>query len=260
LEWRVVGASVEGGSHRNGGKPCQDGWDGLVLGGEILLLAVADGAGSASMSEIGSGVAVRAAVKQAATEVTRLIHQERVREAQDHEWQAALESALRAAREAVAREAAERQVSERELASTLIILMATPDMVAAAHVGDGAVVVSDVSRQILTLTRPRHGEYINQTTFIVSPLAVETAQFAVRRAPRQRVAAFTDGLQMLALNLSTGIAHAPFFEPLFRFVAGAEDERLAQQKLGEFLRSARVQERTDDDLTLVLASLEPPAS
>lgn len=61
---------------------------------------------------------------------------------------------------------------------------------------------------------------------------------------------FSDGLQMYQ-----GVAHAPFFAPLFKFIAVAKDLDVTHQELTEFLQSPRVCDRTDDDLTLLLASL-----
>jgi hypothetical protein len=61
----------------------------------------------------------------------------------------------------------------------------------------------------------------------------------------------TDGLQLVAFDLATGVPHAPFFAPFFSFVAG--DGEVAQ--LTEFLGSERVAERTDDDVTLAVAAL-----
>jgi hypothetical protein len=63
----------------------------------------------------------------------------------------------------------------------------------------------------------------------------------------------TDGLQLVAFDLSTGMPHAPFFTPFFAFAAGDGDA----EQLAEFLGSERVGERTDDDVTLVVAALVP---
>ena len=69
------------------------------------------------------------------------------------------------------------------------------------------------------------------------------------------IAILSDGLQMLALKIPEYMPHAPFFSPLFRFVAEVTDETEAKEQLEAFLRSPRVRKRTDDDLTLLLATL-----
>jgi hypothetical protein len=128
-------------------------------------------------------------------------------------------------------------------------------LVGAVQVGDGAAVVGDRQGNVIALTAPQSGEYINETAFLNSPDAVEKAQLTVRQAQTAHVAVFSDGLQMLALKMPEGTPHAPFFAPLFRFVEGIMDETQAQAELVAFLRSPRVTSRTDDDLTLLLATL-----
>ena len=48
----------------------------------------------------------------------------------------------------------------------------------------------------------------------------------------------------------------PVFAPLFKLIAEAKDLDVAHQELTGFLRSPRVCDRTDDDLTLLLAALD----
>ena len=134
-------------------------------------------------------------------------------------------------------------------------MVAAPEFIAAAQVGDGAVVAADVEGNISGITAPQTGEYINQTTFLVSPDALDMAQITIRHLPVAHVAVLSDGLQMLALKMPRGVPHAPFFSPLFRFVEQVDDEAVAAEHLDLFLRSKRVRERTDDDLTLLLAAL-----
>jgi hypothetical protein len=155
---------------------------------------------------------------------------------------------------AIEAEAPVRDVKIRDLATTLILLMAAPELVAAAQVGDGATVLGDHEGEIVALTTPQNGEYINETTFLISPGALETVQVKVWRGAAAHVAAFSDGLQMLALKMPEGIPHAPFFSPLFRFVATMTNQIEAQEQLASFLRSPRVRARADDDLTLLLAA------
>ena len=120
-------------------------------------------------------------------------------------------------------------------------------------VGDGAAVVGDDTDTLMALATPHSGEYINETTFITSPEAIQTAQVGVWHGVARHIAAFSDGLQMLALKMPAGLPHAPFFMPLFHFMASMTDAADAQDQLAAFLRSPRVRERTDDDVTLLLA-------
>ncbi len=172
----------------------------------------------------------------------------------DTAWQSRLRDCLAAARSAVEAEAAAREVDVRQLATTLIVVAAAPDMVAAAQVGDGAAVVRDADGNLFALTAPQQGEYLNETTFLISPDALDAAQVQAWRGSVGGVAAFSDGLQMVALKMPEAAPHAPFFAPLFRFVSAVEDEAEAREQLAAFLRSPRIAERTDDDRTLLLAA------
>ena len=132
--------------------------------------------------------------------------------------------------------------------------VASPGMVAAVQVGDGAVVVADGEGKVRSLLRPISGEYHNETTFLISPGALDELQFTWLGEGVSRLAMLTDGLQMLALKVADGEPHAPFFEPLFRFIGTAGDEGKSEADLAAFLGSDRVKARTDDDVTLLLAA------
>src|SRR5262245_7772654 len=89
--WRVVGASVPGVSHVRAGKPCEDAHVWAETGG-ALVAAVADGAGSAAVAEVGAAIAARAAVEGAVARLQAGIPQT------DNGWQALLQEVLQTAR------------------------------------------------------------------------------------------------------------------------------------------------------------------
>ncbi len=245
--WRVVGASVAGSSHQRFGQLCQDaaGW---ALGPErSLIVAVADGAGSASLGREGAQLAVSTAVEFLSSRRSL----DSGNSSKDQ-----LTSALEHARFALRSDAEERGVEVRELATTLILLQATRNHVATIQVGDGAAVVEDHRVGVVGLTKPQAGEYINETMFITSEDAMEWAQTAVHEGSLFGGAIFSDGLQMLALNMPEGTPYAPFFNPLLRFVGAATDAGAADDQLKSFLLSPRVTNQTTDDLTLVLFALD----
>ena len=177
----------------------------------------------------------------------------------DAAWCQWLVVALRAAHATVVAEARARQVPVRELATTLILVVAMPARVAVAQIGDGAVVVSDMAGHLLPLTVPQNGAYPNETTFLISPNALATAQVGVWRGSPRHVVAFSDGLQRLALAMPDAHPHAPFFLPFFRFVETVPATREAQVQVEAFLGSQRVRDRTDDDVTLFVGSLMRPS-
>lgn len=247
--WRVVAASVCGTSHIKNKQLCQDAHHWQVLPGNVLVAAAADGAGSASQGKVGAMVAVEAAIENLSMQH---ITQDSLTD--DDIVRSLLHEALLAAKKAVEDEAAASNKQPQDLATTLIIAIATPEIVAAAQVGDGLAVAKDRMGNLLALTMPNNGEYINQTTFLTSADAIDFAQMRLWREAIVNIAVLTDGLQMLALNMVAGEPHKPFFFPLFDFVENAEDKTEAKEQLVKFLGSERITQRTDDDLTLIIAA------
>ncbi|WP_410175081.1 PP2C family serine/threonine-protein phosphatase [Nodularia spumigena] len=249
--WRVVAASVCGTSHIRNKQLCQDAHHWQLLPSNVLVIAAADGAGSASQGKVGAMVAVETAIEN-------LSLQEITPDslADDAIVQSLLNEALLAAKKAVEDEAVACSKQPQDLATTLIIMVATPDMVAVVQIGDGLAVAKDHMGNLVALTIPDNGEHINETTFLTSPDALDTAQMRLWRESIVNIGVLTDGLQMLALNMVLGEPHKPFFFPLFDFVENAEDQTLAKEQLVRFLGSERITQRTDDDLTLILAGFQ----
>jgi serine/threonine protein phosphatase PrpC len=223
-----------------------------MLSPEALIITVADGAGSARYAEVGACLAASRGLGEVCA---RLAEAEDASSLDDATLKDVMYEGLAAARCAVEAEAAVRRVSAHELSTTLIIVIARPDFIAAAQVGDGATVIADDAGEIICLTRPPAGEHINETIFLTSEEALHTAQTAVWRGRAARLAAFSDGLQLLCLKWPEFLPHKAFFSPLFGFIGDADDGLQAAQELTRFLDSNRIKELTDDDITLVLSSI-----
>ncbi len=246
--WRVVGVSAPGTSHTRLGMPCQDSNLSEILPSGLLVAVVADGAGSAAHAELGSQLAVRTVINEARRSEVQLASL-----TAEEPCKALLKEWAMAACKAIAGEASKLDVTPRELATTLIILTATPRFIGAAQIGDGATVFRNSRGEIRTLTTPKLEEYINESTFLSSPGVEESIQLEVWEGEVSQVAALSDGLQMLALQFPGPVAHKPFFAPLFDFVAQTNSTEDLEQAVQAFLDSQRIRDRSDDDLTLLLA-------
>lgn len=238
MTWRVLGASVRGTRHAREGTPCQDAHAWRVLPCGSVALAVADGAGSAPHAAAGAAAATRAAIDALGA---------------GGDAGPALDRALIAALSAVELEASRRNAPARELATTLILALAGDDGVSAAQVGDGALVVEGADG-MHSVTVPMGGEFVNETVFLTSPGALDAVQRSSWSGTPLNLAAFSDGLQGLALRRPDHTPHAPFFAPLFRFAGEAADAAAGEAELAAFLAGPRVTARADDDLTLVIAA------
>jgi hypothetical protein len=137
-----------------------------------------------------------------------------------------------------------------QFATTLALVVVSGSTLAVAQVGDGAVVArrGDAVESVGPVDR---SEYLNETTFLTSAAWVSATRVDVGASDGVTgVAAMSDGLQLLALDLASGQPHPPFFAPLYDFAA---TDDATPQRLAGFLASDRVCARTDDDKTLVLA-------
>ncbi len=242
--WRGVGASLCGTSHVSGGIPCQDAHYWQVSTGDVLVAAVADGAGSAELAEVGAEIAARSAVEAFCANGKT--------SGDDKGIRSSLNDALKAAQKAVQAEASVRKIEVRQLATTLILVVATSELVGAAQVGDGIAVVQDRDANIIGVTTPESGEHVNETTFLNARRDLKHAQFTVWRGAPTHVAILSDGLQRLALKMPSGVPHGPFFAPLFNFVSNTPEPAQAQEQLELFMGNPRITDSTTDDLTLVL--------
>lgn len=246
--WRVIGASVQGTSHQKRDTPCQDAHGYRVLAGEVVLVAVADGAGSAERSHEGAQCAVETvlvAVEAALAEG----------EPQDAAaWEVLLAEAFRQARQAILQLGAGDDLSPRAFATTLTCAVACDAALAIGQIGDGIVVAGAKDGELFAATQPQRGEYANETFFLTMAEALQQVEIHVYPGAVEALAVMSDGLIRLAMNLATYEPHVPFFRPLLAFAAQAEDSADAEAQLASLLASERVCARTDDDKTLVLVA------
>lgn len=254
--WVVSGASVIGTSHNRSGFPCQDSSN-YRIAGEVLIAAVADGAGSATMSDVGSELAAEASVRTA-EQLLQDLHDHTPHSLHETCLKRVVVGAVEEARRELHVESQRREVDVRQLATTLLLAVHTRDFVAAAQIGDGAMVMSDRPGPYTTFITPQRGEYANQTNFLTSTDAMSKLDVRVERVngSSSRLAMFTDGLQNLVLRTADDSPHAPFFNPVFNWIATQPVSDDTDRKLAAFLESPRVTNRADDDLTLLLAALE----
>jgi hypothetical protein len=245
--WRFAAARVTGTSHLKAGLPCQDRLTCTVLGNRTLVAAVADGAGSAPLAERGAAIAVEKVVQ----------YLSRGLDAGQSDYDVMLREAAAGAREAVLTEAQKCGSEPRDLASTLLAVIIGPSGGGALQIGDGVIVVDDGGDGWCWVFWPQRGEYANTTHFLTDEDAVERLQVEPFSGKVTDVALMTDGLEPLALHYASRSVHEPFFHGMFQplFDAdGAKEINHLSASLERFLSSERVGSRTDDDVSLILAT------
>lgn len=247
MTWRVVAATAAGTSHVERGEACQDRyWAGVLATPEpVVSLWVADGAGSAVSGAEGAALAVAAAHGTV---------EERVAEGSIQLTGSFAAEILRRVRELIAFDAATFDAPLRDYATTLLGLVSVGQSTLVVQVGDGAVVV-DCGEGLELALHPPVFEYANATHFVTDDEAVDRLRCRVLNGRVLKAALLSDGLQALALDLASWTPYRPFFDPLFSVLLSVRVEQEAElpNALGAFLNSPAVNDRTDDDKTLVLA-------
>jgi hypothetical protein len=211
-----------------------------------LIACVADGAGSAKHSDIGSSIACKTILEHA----TKFLEANNLADMQ-------MEDALiwcDEIRKRISVQADDRGCTTREFATTLLVAILSPDLSVFFQIGDGAIILgNDVLYGVVFW--PQEGEYANSTNFLTGDQYHQQIEFITTTASHySRVALLTDGLERLALRFDTQIPHIPFFDPLFRALQKTNDVSGLNEGLRSFLGSDSIHHRTDDDKTLILAT------
>lgn len=275
--WRFVAACARGTSHLKTSRPCQDRVACRILGNQTLVAAVADGAGSAALAELGADITVKTTVRFLSRQLDggRSDYDEMLREAAVEARDEVLAAALR------------HGSQPRDFASTLLAVVVRPEGGSALQIGDGVIAVSDGGngwewafwpqrveyanhipnpdwnkREFRWIFWPQRGEYVNTTHFLTDANAVECLRIVPRLGRVADIALMTDGAESLALHYASSSLHEPFFHGMFRPLADADEAEVndggeikeLSASLGHFLSSDRVRSRTDDDVSLILAS------
>jgi hypothetical protein len=252
--WRYASASVVGTSHLKTETVCQDSHACVVITDDnqrpVLIAIVSDGAGSAKASQIGSALACDTIANCVSEYVERGGTLCEISRDDCARWVTEFARAIE-------NRALEDGNASRDYACTLLGAIVGEEHAVFFQIGDGALVVSDSEGSNYGYVFwPDRGEYENTTYFATEKNAVEQLQFdSVRRCVTE-IALFSDGLQRLALNYQLSTAHDPFFKGLFPAVRSQPEGKseILCESLVQFLGSERVNARTDDDKTLILAT------
>ena len=241
--WVALGDSVSGTAHRSRNVPCQDAFRYRIFGAmaDFLLIVAADGAGSASHSEVGATIACDEFVRRVqAIEPETLFTYNGITEL------------FAIVRVALVAEAERLSVLPRELACTVLLTVVGPTSAVFAQIGDGAIVIGQ-GQDYRVIFWPEPAEYVNATDFLTDESIDKLIRFEVVTESICEVAALTDGLQRVALDFADRTAYSGFFRPLFHKLRTTADLESLAEPFHNFLDSDRVNERSDDDKTLVLA-------
>jgi serine/threonine protein phosphatase PrpC len=257
MTWRIVQASSVGTSHIEHGEVCQDECLAVTFCApdreEYFLGIVSDGAGSASHGRFGAEVACARGIDV----IEQWVRQEA--SLSKLTWRT-VTSWIVDIRQHICHAAETKGLTPRDVACTLLGAIVGTKAAAFFQVGDGAIVIG-VGDSFHPVFWPDAGEYANMTHFITDENALEHLRrkiwvSSLETSLPDEVAMFSDGLQRLALVYESLTAYKPFFAPMFHTLRKANLAAcdMLSDQLAHFLSSSKINERTDDDKTLVLAT------
>lgn len=249
MNWKAVARSAIGTSHQKQGIVCQDYGDYRILD-DVIVGAVADGAGSAKHSDVGSRLAVETVLK-CFSDISEYPQKQDSQPLSKEEAQKVFAEIVNKVITELQKQADEGDYSVNDLACTLLVFVATPNWIAAMQIGDGFIVIRSHDSEYKLLFQPDKGEFINETTFITSTNAVKDIPVKVISEKQEFICVSTDGLEKVAIRLSDWQPFSPFFKPLEEYLHESVDPK-EDKYLTEFLNSERLNSRTDDDKTLLL--------
>jgi serine/threonine protein phosphatase PrpC len=246
--WRSVAERSIGVSHVAVSAPCQDHLLLDFCNDEeervvALVAAVADGAGSATAGELGAMQAVSFAVS--------FIKRRIAGRMPSREIEPVIREAMLYARSELVRTVNQQQHPLREFATTLLVAVVTDDGGAFGQIGDGAIVFGEGTG--LSMAFDIEQEVLNVTDFLTDDEAPSLVRTRFVESRIERIALLSDGLVPLLIDQRLRAPHQPAFNALFRHLVLTTDVAALSEDLRAFLDSAAVNERTDDDKSLVLA-------
>lgn len=252
MTWTWVGAKSTGTSHLKAGLRCDDFGSCLEIRdgnfGDVLVIAVSDGAGSAKYSAIGARISTRIFVDRAAQYVRSGAQLRELSTELLKDW-------IDDIRDAIELAAFKHNATPRDFAATLVGCVVGADFSVFLHIGDGAAVYRTEEDQIwIVASWPAQGEYASTTYFVTDSPEPKSRVVTVDQKIYQ-IAVFTDGIEQLVLEFSNRCAYTPFFDRMFNSIDGtiAGRQRKLSRDLSSFLNSPAVCAKTDDDKTLILA-------
>lgn len=251
MKWKAIGQSTQGVSHILTNKDCEDAIKyGTLYENteyETLICCLSDGAGSAVYAKEASQLVVIEAYKFLENCIKR---NKDISEVDIYEM---LESLI----DKLNDEAIKTNANLNEFSCTLLGGVIFSNKSIFFQIGDGAIVCLDDNDNYYPIWFPQNGEYQNTTWFLIDYPKVINFHCTMFHKNINEVAMFTDGLQLLALNYESYSVHQPFFFDMFKWLRKADnDENISvlNTKLKEYLNSKIINDRTDDDKTLFLAT------
>lgn len=249
--WTWAAARSRGTSHEKAGTRIQDAFSCWSPASSLPIVAlISDGAGTASHGGEGACLVCRSLMTQARRHFSasaELPSDEDIATWFDTTRDLLGAVALRHSREL------------RDFAATSVSVISTGSQTVIAHIGDGCAVLRETdSGRWIAPSWPQQGEYAATTYFVTDADALQLRITRVESGV-SAFAVFSDGIERLALDFAGQEPSQKFFDkisaPISASTNKGRDGNLSRS-LKAYLGSSTVNNRTDDDKSLVVAVIK----
>jgi hypothetical protein len=240
---KAYGASVIGRSHLAAGTPCHDAHAFQAFQDNAYIAVVLDGMGSAAHAEKGSRLAADTVLELLLSSITL--------DLSDEDVIIAVKEAFMKTQERLQEEADDLDIDIRDLNATLLVYLSLDDRQFYGQVGDCAAIgKTDDGYQVIA--RQQRGEYANATFSVCNPQSVLDGIYEKTTTFFPHVALMSDGIESISVSAKDKTVSALFFDPFFNaFEKEGFDQETVSNSLARFLSSDRINQKTDDDKTLL---------
>jgi hypothetical protein len=246
--WMTGGVSVQGFSHIAENIPCQDAHF-IKTNGEYLFMAVADGAGSASLSDIGSKEYAKNVIENMSLKISDSSFD-------NDKIKAIFIESVELVSEKLITENTNLEgegVRLSDFYSTIIIFIANANEGLFIHVGDGAgsaFQYEDISKAIISM--PQNGEYINETYFINMFDWKNYIRLTPVKEKFDSIILLSDGVSPMAMTENGTKLFEPFIKPIINYVKTVSESQ-GESVVKQTLKKEKIRAITGDDKTFVWA-------
>jgi hypothetical protein len=250
VSWKRISSSVTGRSHLDRNENGQDYClDSVVQFSEkeFFIGLAADGAGSTTNGGEGAKIACCATYQNILNTIRQFEDLSLITENDIKNW-------IISSRNSIEKQAQKNEKHLQDYACTLLGSIIGKDYSIYFQIGDGGIVINS-DNKYHPIFWPDQGEYLNLTFFITDDSFLDHLKISKTEDSPDEIALFTDGLQNLVLSYSEKTGHVGFFKPLFEALRKnpCNDFFNLTGQLSDFISSKEINERTDDDKTIILA-------
>lgn len=271
-QWVAAYASVIGNGHILMDIPCQDSCHHETIDASWGIAVVADGAGSAKRSDVGSDFVARNLAHCLKEVLQRNEWTNLATLPSEEVWRQAAVNSLQIVRQRLEIFAKSKEIPTADLACTVVAVLYAPFGLLNVHIGDGRAAYSTEEKKWEALILPFRGSEVNQTVFITSNIWTDKGveQYIETSVLKKSIRAFallTDGCENGSFEVNVWDEankkyHDPnrpfvgFFEPNSKGMLQLHAEKKSQEEINEiwagFLKEGNKQFKHEtDDKTMI---------